>query len=79
VSANDLAIPQVVVTMDEAVIEGVEGGGANHLEFEGAEVGEFPFQWGFQGFDHGRHLTASFIISRVSPLGELNQPHPFQS
>ena len=44
VSANALAIAQVVVTMDEAVIEGFEGGVTNHLEFEGAEVGEFPFQ-----------------------------------
>jgi len=79
VSANDLAIAQVVVTMDEAVIEGFEGGVTNHLEFEGTELGEFSFQWGFQGFDHGRHPMTSFIISRVSPLGELNQPHPFQA
>jgi len=78
VSANDLAIAQVVVTMDEAVIEGFEGGVTNHLEFGGAKVGEFPFQWGLQGFDHGRHPMASFIISRVSPWGELNQPHSFQ-
>ncbi len=61
VSANDLAIAQVVVTMDEAVIEGFEGSVTNHLEFEGAKLGEFPFQWGFQGFDHGRHPMASFI------------------
>jgi hypothetical protein len=79
VSANDLAIAQVVVAMDEAVIEGFEGSVTNHLEFEGAEVGEFPFQWGFQGFDHGRDPMASFIISRVLPWGELNQSHSFQA
>ena len=31
VSANDLAIAQVVVTMDEAVIEGLKGGVTNHF------------------------------------------------
>ena len=79
VSPNDLTIAQVMVTMDEAVIEGFEGGVANHFEFKGAEVGEFSFQWGFQGFDHGRQTIASFIKGRVSSWGELNQPHPFQA
>jgi hypothetical protein len=31
VSPNDLAIAQVVVTLDEAVIEGFEGGVTNHF------------------------------------------------
>jgi hypothetical protein len=79
VSANDLTIAQVMVTMDEAVIEGFEQGATNHFEFKGAEVGEFSFQWGFQGFDHGRHTIASFIKGRVSSWGELNKPHPFQA
>lgn len=79
VSANDLAIAQVMVTMDEAVIEWFEGGVANHFEFKGAKVGEFSFQGGFQGFDHGRQTVASFIIGRVSSRGELNQLHPFQA
>jgi len=79
VSANDLAIAQVMVTMDKAVIEGFEGGVANHFKFKGAEVGEFSFQWGFQGFDHGRYPIASFIKGRVSSWGELKKPHPFQA
>jgi len=36
VSPNDLAIAQVMVTMDEAIIEGFERGVANHFEFKGA-------------------------------------------
>jgi hypothetical protein len=79
VSANDLAIAQVMVTMDEAIIEGFERGVADHFEFKGAKVGEFSFQWGFQGVDQGRHTIASFIKGRVSSWGELNQPHPFQA
>jgi hypothetical protein len=31
VSTNDLAVAQVVVVMDEAIIEGFEGGMANHF------------------------------------------------
>jgi hypothetical protein len=68
-----------MVTMDEAVIEGFKGGVANHFEFKEAEVGEFSFQWGFQGFDHGRHPIASFIKGRVSSWGKLKKLHPFQS
>jgi len=79
VSANDLAIAQVMVAMDEAVIEGFEGGVTNHFEFRRAEVGESSFQWGFQGFDYGRPTVASFIEGGVSSWGELNQAHPFQA
>jgi len=79
VSANDLAIAQVMVAMDEAVIERFEGGAPNHFEFERAELGESSFQWGFQGLDHGRPPIPSFIKGRVLPWRELNQPHPFQA
>jgi hypothetical protein len=79
VSANDLAIAQVMVTMDEAVIKGFEGGAPNHLELKRAELGESSFQWGFQGLDHGRPPITSFVKGRVMPWRELNQPHSFQA
>jgi hypothetical protein len=79
VSSNDLAIAQVMVTMDKAVIKGFERSAPNHLEFERAELGESSFQWGFQGLDHGRPPIPSFIKGRVLPWRELNQPHPCQA
>jgi hypothetical protein len=78
-SANDLAVAQVMVTMDEAVIKGFQGSAPNHFEFEGAKLGESSFQGGFQGFDHGRDPMASFIIGRALSWGELNQSHLFQA
>ena len=62
VSSYDLAVAEIVVVMDEAVIKGFERGVTDEFEFQGAQGGEFSFERGFGYFWEGDGAVSSGIV-----------------
>jgi hypothetical protein len=79
VSANDLAIAQVVIVMDEAVVERFEWGVTNHFYPGRIELGECSFQGSFDDFRRSQEAVSFGIVATCSAWGKLDEAHSLET